>query len=287
MIRRANLLTIPLALAVLASGAAAQEPPPPEPDVPPPTWPELTGSETEHAKVLVHQLAAEEPEEAQAAEAELTTLGAGVAPYLLARLGDRRPESTAALRRVLHRVVEPVYAPLVAEKADSRSALVREWSLEFLALQHDPRWRKVFEKNRKHKEKEIVFRACLGLAALKDTDALEEVFVQCMAEEWRDHAELVSRCLAPARSDEMAEWLVRHMPRDDEHARITGLRLMRSLAPKEYAGVIATFLDSEQHAVKKEAINALRAVVDGDEPLENLSVFQAIDQAKKWKERVR
>ena len=237
--------------------------------------------------MLVRQLDAEEPAAVDAAAADLAGLGAGVAPYLLTRLADRKPTAPARIRAILHEVVAPAHAPLVAEKATSKSPLVREWVVEFLALQHDPRWREQLTKAAKDKSDDIVFRAQLGLAGLRDTDALAAVFERCAKEDWREHAEFVARCLEPARSREMAQWLVDHMPRDDEHARIVGLRLMRSLAPKDYAGVIATFLDAEQHAVKKEAINALRAVVDGDEPLENLSVFQAIDQAKKWRERVR
>jgi hypothetical protein len=269
-----------------ASSAAAQEPPPPAPP-PKPAWPELPAAEAETAKLRLRRLDAAEAEVAAAAEAELVAMGAGVAPLLLSQLGNRRPTAPEALRRILHRVVEPVHAPLVAERADSKAPLLREWSVEFLALQHDGRWREVLARAFEAEDRELRFRAALGLAALGDQDALATVFAQCQEQEWRDHAELVQRALAPARSSEMAEWLVRHMPRDDERARITGLRLMRALAPKEYAGVVATYLDAEQHAVKKEAINTLRAVVDGAAPLENLSVFQAIDQAKKWKERIR
>jgi hypothetical protein len=33
-------------------------------------------------------------------------------------------------------------------------------------------------------------------------------------------------------------------------------------------------------------INALRGIVDGDGPLEQLSSFEAIEMAKKWKSRI-
>jgi hypothetical protein len=38
--------------------------------------------------------------------------------------------------------------------------------------------------------------------------------------------------------------------------------------------------------VRVAAINALRGIVDGQEPLEELSVFGAIELAKTWKVRV-
>jgi hypothetical protein len=228
----------------LATATSAQEP-----RVEPPTWPELSSKETEAAKLALRRLGDEDEEVADAAEAELQDLGPAVAPILLARLADRRPQHEEVLARVLHRVVPATHAPLIADKATSKAALLRSFSVEFLAGLGDEAYRPVFE--------------------------------------WRDVSALIQSGLAHARDGELTDKLVKAMPRDDERRVVTGLRLLRSIAPKEYAGVIATWLDAEQHAVKKEAINTLRAVVDGERPLENLSVFQAIDQAKKWKARIR
>jgi HEAT repeat protein len=266
----------------LATATSAQEP-----RVEPPTWPELSSKETEAAKLALRRLGDEDEEVADAAEAELQDLGPAVAPILLARLADRRPQHEEVLARVLHRVVPATHAPLIADKATSKAALLRSFSVEFLAGLGDEAYRPVFEKARKDKDEGVAFRAVLGLAGLRDEGALLDLLGLCETLEWRDVSALIQSGLAHARDGELTDKLVKAMPRDDERRVVTGLRLLRSIAPKEYAGVIATWLDAEQHAVKKEAINTLRAVVDGERPLENLSVFQAIDQAKKWKARIR
>ena len=206
---------------------------------------------------------------------------------VLSRLADRRPQHEDVLARVLHRVVPASHAPLIADKAAAKAVPVRSFAVEYLAGLGDTTYRPVFEKARKDKDEGVAFRAVLGLAGLRDRDALLELLGLCETLEWRDTSSLIQTGLAHARDAELTDALVKGMPRDDERRVVTGLRLLRSVAPREYAGVIATWLDAEQHAVKKEAINTLRAVVDGDRPLENLSVFQAIDQAKKWKERIR
>ena len=121
-------------------------------------------------------------------------------------------------------------------------------------------------------------------AAASDLSGMETVFKRC-SDAWRELAELVGEVLPAARSNEAADWVIGKMSRDDEQSRITGLRLLRSLAPKEYAGIVKLSLDAHQHSIKKEAINTLRVIVDGDPPLENLSVFQAIEMAKEWKAR--
>ena len=111
------------------------------------------------------------------------------------------------------------------------------------------------------------------------------VFAAC-AEDWRSRVGIVSAVLPAARGSEGADLVLDRMPADDIAARVTGLRLLRSLAPKHYAGILAVYLDHEQSNVKKEAINALRVVVDDDPPLENLSVFQAIELAQQWRARL-
>jgi len=44
-------------------------------------------------------------------------------------------------------------------------------------------------------------------------------------------------------------------------------------------------LDSTDNSIRIAAINAMRGIVDGDLPIANLPVFEAIELAKKWKER--
>ena len=51
-------------------------------------------------------------------------------------------------------------------------------------------------------------------------------------------------------------------------------------------GSIRRFLDHEDNQLRVEAINALRGIVDGEPPFENLLVFDAIEPAGKWKERL-
>ena len=73
----------------------------------------------------------------------------------------------------------------------------------------------------------------------------------------------------------------------DQRAVVTGLRLLRSVGTKDKAALIGRFLDHDSQAIKKETINALRVVVDGDEPLEKLPVFKTIEMANHWRSRVR
>jgi hypothetical protein len=66
---------------------------------------------------------------------------------------------------------------------------------------------------------------------------------------------------------------------------MAGLRLLRHLMVKEQGALLHRYLDAGEHTVKREAINAARCL-HGEAPIENLSVFQAIEMAKQWRAKV-
>ncbi len=281
-------------LAALLSGlVTAQEPPKKDPPAPT-SWPKLSSSDAKRAKNKATLVGLsgddEEVAKASAAEADLVAYGTGVAPVILRRLGDREvaelPESAAALGRILDAVCTPEYAGLIAERTTDRSVEVRRWSVGWIGRHTLPDQEKALRRALGDDDAAVSFRAALGLLGLGNGDVLDKVLADCM-EDWRSKAALVDSIAAPGRSNELAQALVDRIANAPVNERVTGLRLARSLCPKDYAAVLGTFLDDDAATVKKEAINALRVVVDGDEPLENLSVFQAIDAAKKWKERLR
>ncbi len=269
-----------LAVLLLCSAPlAAQDPQKPE-------WPHLDDAQLARARVLAEALNGDDEAAATAAETELAGLGAGIEPMMVVRLGNTKTTRQAnTIAGVLDAAVPAEYAPLVAEHARDRHPEVRRWSIGWLARHPAEAQRDALEHATEDKDEIVAFRASAGLVALGSIDDLQRVFETCK-EDWPTHAEFVAAVLPAARGTAAADWVLARMPADDVRARITGLRLLRNLAPKEYAGKIVPYLDAEQHAVKKEAVNALRGIVDGDAPLEDLSVFQVIDLAKKWKARV-
>lgn len=277
---------------------AAQEPKP----AAEPSWPELAQKDADRIALLVRKLEIGGETESEKARTQLVALGPGVVPHLLRRLALPRQTDAAlaATAQALDAVVASEHAPLVAKVTDDRTLPARRWAMRWLMLHVDERWRDVYErhagplvdpkgdapKDATPPDPEIRFCANLALAALRDTDALARVIEICHTQ-WQERAEVVGKVLPLARSQEMASWMMRQMRADDERSRVTGLRLLRSLAPKDYAGAIAIHLDAGEASVKREAINALRAVVDGAPPIETMASFTAIEESRKWKERLK
>ena len=88
-----------------------------------------------------------------------------------------------------------------------------------------------------------------------------------------------------ARSTETGSWLLEQMAKASPVDRAAGLRLIRHLGTKDQSGALKAYLDNEDRTVVKETVNALRCM-NGEAPMENLSVFDGINMAKAWKAKL-
>lgn len=268
----------------------AQEPP----DEPAPTpqekdgkleaWPELDPVQVRRIPGLLAQFRKKDESLHSEAHAELVALGDGAAPLLLARLTDNEVNFNDPILAVLDEVLGPRHADLLAPEARSRKLVERRYVLRRLATFADPDLEPVFAAALEDEDEDVAFYAALGASGLGGLESLEIVLQRCRRS-WDEERAMISEVLENARSIDSGRWVLQRLVKGDTGEKIAGLRMARYLAPRELARVVAIHLDDSQHSVKKEAINALR-VIHGQEPMENLSVFQAIEMAKEWKARI-
>ena len=288
-----HLRTIALAALAVCPTLVAQEPGDPPRDNEKPAQPERltewpSGDEAQKRRIvfLVKRLDAEDEETAAEAERELVALGDTTVRMLLRSYSEDKPALEEPIRRILDAVTDERHAALLAQLADDRNHYVRAWVMARLGEFGLEESRPVLaHAAKKDKDPEVVFRASLGLAGLGDTSVLPVLFDRC-SEDWPQVGTDVTRILSRARSPEMAQAIAERMDPKRERTVTTGLRLMRGAAPESYRKVVGTYLDWRSHSVKKAAINTLRVIVDGDEPVEDLSVFDVIKIAKEWKARI-
>ena len=279
-----RLRSAALVLLAAMTPMAAAQPPQPAP-VEKPAWPKLETGQRERLEQLFKNLASKNEELRDAAEAELQGIGAAAAPLMIAHLSDLAINVNESLLRVLPRVTAAEHAPLLAQLIGSRRLAIRQFVAQRLAELHPPEMGPVFRAALRDRDASVVFLAKVGLAGIGDLEFMDAVFERCSTD-WNGWREVMARALRGAHGEKATHWLLERMTEGTARDRVTGLRLLRTVGVRSAAGRIAGYLDSESHNVKKEAINALRAIVDGEPPLDELSVFEAIEMAKKWKEKI-
>ena len=276
-----------LALAsVFAAAAAAQSPAPATSQPARATaWPKLEPRQQERIGELMKVFTMRKEDLYEQSHEELVAFGAGAAPLLIQRLTDFATNQNAQVRPVLDEITDASHATLIAKHARDQRVVVRHWVISRLASFADPSMAPVLKQGTKDKDADVQFEAALGLAGLGDLQAFDIVFDRCVAD-WGAVGKRVHAVLTPARGPAGTKWLVTRMAKAQFKEQVTCLKLLRALGTDEAKPVVVPLLDSSDHTLKREAINVLRAIVDGQPPLETLSVFDAIEQAKEWKRRV-
>lgn len=257
------------------------------------TWPEAN---KETVKIDVERLRkARTTEMGVQARDALIEAGAGVAPFLLSKLGKEQNED--AVKRifyVLDHVTGAAHTQLLAESFEDRSKATRIWALERVAAFPDPGVlepaEKAYATAKKQKKRDLdedeIYAAALCAASAGSFVGFDEI-VEKAEKDWGQSGTAIHTALTAVRGSKATERVAPWLAESSRQRKTAGLRLLAACGDRDTATrLVAPFLDNSDNTLRVAAINALRGIVDGDPPLEKLSVFEAIERANKWKARL-
>lgn len=247
-------------------------------------WPPLDAVAKDRLLGLVGQF--RKPNQQLHAEArqQLIALGAGAAPLLMQQVSDRADNVNDHVFGVLDAVIGAEHAALLAREVKKPRVELRRYLAHRLCRFRDPDLAAALEALTKDKDERTVFYAQLGLLGLGQREALAPVIAYTKTR-WAEVSALVGEVLTPIRSPHTGTAVFEFLAAADPGNQMAALRLGRHLIAKEQSMLLRAYLQSADHAVKREAINVAR-VLHGEPPIENLSVFQAIDHAKEWLQKI-
>lgn len=265
---------------VLALCAAAQKNPEPSKVA----WPKLDAPTVEKVFAFAGQFRKEDAKLHAEAAAELTKLGAGVAPFLFQRVSDRDEATNRKIFAVLDGLLLAEHIPLLAEAGKQHPGALRAYLTQRLCQFVDPAAKPFLQAMRKDQVERTAFHAQLGCLALGDTESMHAV-MEYSKTHWGEEASLIAHALSKGRSTDLANALYADLVKRKPVDQMAGLRLARYLSLPDHKVCLRVYLDSPDHQVKKEAVNVCR-VLAGEDPLEKLDVFQAIKLAQEWKKKL-
>ena len=255
-------------------------------------WPELR-DEARVEKDVARLRAAETEAMGQQAGEALIADGAMVAPLLLRGLSrELKEDARERITAVLEAVVGAPHTRLLGEWFDDRSAVVRVWTRRKAARYADPglreraqaAWAKVQKLGERAEPEEVSVTALL-LTSTGDLSQLERVIARAQ-ERWVQESTLLREVFASLRGSQVGGLLGAGLKDAPRQRASTLLRLLAAAGTRDQLSFVAPYLEQNDNTLRVDAINACRAIVDGDPPLDRLAVFEAIEMAKKWKERL-
>ena len=276
-------------------------------------WPAIPADKAATVKTDIERLRkAGTPEMAEQADAALVAAGAMVAPGLIAAMGkERNVEARLRIEAVLDRVTGAEHTRLLAPYFADKSRDVRTWALARCAAFPDRelakgaqdalgKARAALAKDEKLEGGEAeLYAAALCATAAGSHEGLD-VLGRTAVTEWGKKGVEIRAALAGVRDGESTKFALDMLAKDDRTGdavavlsrfkddrkqKVAALHLLAGCGTQDALAAVKRELDSTDNSIRIAAINAMRGIVDGDLPIANLPVFEAIELAKKWKER--
>lgn len=267
-------------------------------------WPELDKDVEREVEAEISKLRAARTEEMESsALAALGAIGAGAAPGLLKALGkEKQAQARERIVTALESITAAQHSRLLAAEFEARSTYQRSFALARCASFGDKGLlepagealaaaRKAADDERLKPEELTLARLELRAAALCEcgSGGIEgyDVLLELAGKSWKKEAATLRETLAGLRAMQASSAAcARVIELASDPADAAALRLLGFIGEPSCTAFVGRALDSQDNSVRVAAINALRAIVDSDPPLEHISVFDAIERANAWKARL-
>jgi hypothetical protein len=292
--------TVALAQAPAAAPVAPQAAPP-EPLPKLSAWPAVPADRQEQLAMDYTRLRkAHTAEMGAQAHRSLLSIGDCAVPGLLPALEKETNEAgRERVRETLNELIRAEHTRLLAKEFTSKLPAVREYCLLRAAAFPDPALLADAEKalafakpdpNRKIKppplapdELYAAALCCASAGSIAGLDVLQERAIK----QWIPRRNELMTALHGVRGKPATEALAPWIKHEDRAQRLAAINLLSACGEKATAvPLIRPFLDETDGGLKIAAINALRGIVDNAPPIDNLSIFEAVEKAKEWQKRL-
>jgi hypothetical protein len=247
-------------------------------------WPPLAETDKERLLALVGQFRKTDEKLREGAAKQLMAIGDSAMPMLMQQVSDRPDNVNDQLFALFDKMLEPRHAALMARESKKPRVELRRYLVRRLCTFTDREMLPVLQATATDKDPQTAFYAQLGALALGHKESLQPVLTYTKTH-WKEEVALVSVVLPPGRSNEAGASVFESITKAPAADQMAGLRLVRYLATKDQQMLLRRYLESPDHTVKREAVNAAR-VLNGEAPIEDLSVFKAIEMSKEWLKKV-
>ena len=254
-------------------------------------WPKLTSKKRVATDIQRLRKASTE-EMAEQALAALVEDGAMVAPLLLRALEKERDEDARErIVEVLDAVVGAPHTRLLSPWFESKKLEVRVWTLRRAALYADAglnkaaaaAWKRLGRQ--KQPDPTERFANALCLVSTGDLTGMPSIMQRAQSN-WRKDRLEIRTVMEAVRGPQATAFLLERLHDGKRSEKSAALRLLAGCGTPQSAKHLRPYLDSTDNGLRVDAINAARGIVLGEPPLDKLPVFDAIELAKRWLERI-
>lgn len=255
-----------------------------EKEQPPPPIPPLSATDKEKVKRFLTFLKRSDPEKRRSYENKMVTLGRGVIPLLLEKVETTHEHQSGAIVRCLTRLLDVKDREILQKLAQSKKVALRKLVIVKYASTPRKEDKETLKAFLKDSAPEIRLEAALGLVRLGDPAGIAEIVVSLAACKNDGERKALTADLPNLKgkvySSHFRSLATKH---EDHEVRKAALEVIVAIGDKRIKDVLGLALKDDHNLVKGAAVNALRKLLKGQEPIAFPTVFDLVDAVEKWK----
>jgi hypothetical protein len=265
----------------LPAGQQAEERDPKE--EPPPVYPELSAIQKEKCKTLLRRFKNKNPKKRRGHEKEMIALGRGVIPYLIEKGSTTHKEQGECIYNCLFALMD--HRDIVTLKScyTSKEARMRLLAVSELAEMKKPILSDFLKKTLKDEESDIRLEAALGLMALSDPSGIGEVILAVAKSKESTPPLRLTRDLPLLKGKVypslFGPYVISHK---DPEVRIASIQVIVYINDLGLKKALGRALSDPHNLVQAAAVNALRKLINNEEP-RKFTTVELIDEVMRWK----
>lgn len=136
-----------------------------------------------------------------------------------------------------------------------------------------------------HENPELAYQAARGLARRGVASAVPAIEAQ-VAEKWLKEAARIRADFAGIKRGPLVSEITPLLQRKRFKEKLTAIRMYELFGVEEQARLLTPFLSESDTTLRLAAINACRAIISKEEPLDRPSMTEIIERAEAWKAKL-
>lgn len=248
-----------------------------------PPIPELPTYKKEKAKRLLKLFKNTNREKRRKYQDQMIALGRGAIPFLLGSSESKHELQAEGVARCLDALLVVRDRAILDKLSQSKKTRLRTIAVSKYAAAADPKLKDRLKAFLKDKESPVRLEAGRGLILLGDPSGIGEIILKTAEVEKGEKAKLlenVALVKGKAYDSLFRPYLIAH---DNFKVRIACTEVIVAIGDKRFKKILGQALSDDDNLVQTAAVNALRKLVNNEEPATFANVFDLVDAVNKWK----
>lgn len=252
-----------------------------------PPIPPLSATDREKAKRFLTFLKRSDPEKRRAYEDKMIALGRGAIPLLLEKAETTHKHQSGAIERCLEQLLDVRDSEILQKLAKSKKISLRKLVVAKYALAGREEDRERLKTFLEDKAPEIRLEASLGLIRLKDPAGIQAIILGlAVCKTDKERARLTAELpnlKGKVYSSHFRSLATKH---ENPEVRKAALEVIVAIGDKRVKDVLGLALKDDHNLVKGAAVNALRKLLKGQDPVTFPTIFDLVDAVENWKKEL-